>query len=131
MPTALAAKTKMLLITSTDAGWRKTSSELTTYNVSNADYFGSEDLIETWIAAQESKSFAKEPFKVKAFRDIQPQVVERIGELIAAEAGAVVTDGAGQAMVFNSPAGMQDGVIVAPGTGIVPSGSWPTSVQSS
>ena len=56
-----------------------------TYNVNNAEYYGSEDLIETWISAQETKGFAKDPFKVKAFRDIQPQVVERIGELIAAE----------------------------------------------
>ena len=36
------------------------------------------------------------------------------GALIAAEAGAEVTDGEGAEMVFNSPDGMQDGVIVAP-----------------
>lgn len=36
------------------------------------------------------------------------------GALIAAEAGAEVTDGTGGAFRFNSPAGMQPGVIVAP-----------------
>lgn len=37
------------------------------------------------------------------------------GALIAAEAGATVTDGAGQDMIFNSAEGMQAGVVVAPG----------------
>jgi myo-inositol-1(or 4)-monophosphatase len=36
------------------------------------------------------------------------------GALIAAEAGARVTDGHGRGMRFNSPAGMQEGVIAAP-----------------
>ncbi len=36
------------------------------------------------------------------------------GALIAAEAGALVTDGAGGAMRFNSPEAMQAGVIAAP-----------------
>lgn len=35
------------------------------------------------------------------------------GALIAIEAGAIVTDGAGQPMRYNSPDGMQDGVVVA------------------
>ena len=36
------------------------------------------------------------------------------GALIAAEAGALVTDGHGKPMLFNSAEGMQDGVITAP-----------------
>jgi len=36
------------------------------------------------------------------------------GTLIAAEAGARVTDGNGGPLAFNSPSGMQPGVIVAP-----------------
>ena len=36
------------------------------------------------------------------------------GALIAEEAGARVTDGAGQPMLFNSPEAMQPGVMVAP-----------------
>lgn len=57
------------------------------YNVNNPDYYPSEDLVEAWMTAQEAKGFAKDPLKVKAFRDIQPKVVERIGELVNAEAG--------------------------------------------
>jgi myo-inositol-1(or 4)-monophosphatase len=36
------------------------------------------------------------------------------GALIAVEAGAEVTDGQGRPMIFNSPDGMQDGVVAAP-----------------
>jgi hypothetical protein len=58
-----------------------------TYNVNHPDYYPSESLVEAWMQAQQSDAFAKDPYKVKAFRDIQPRVMERISELVTTEAG--------------------------------------------
>lgn len=51
------------------------------YDVTNPDYYPG-DLQQVLDKVQDSKTFLEDPFKVKAFRDIQPQVIERIGQLV-------------------------------------------------
>jgi hypothetical protein len=57
-----------------------------TYDVNNADYYATQEQREILARVQESKAFAEDPLRSKAFRSIQPQVMETIGVLLAEQA---------------------------------------------